>query len=406
MTPSLVVGTIIFTGFIFGRLAERIKLPRVTGYILAGILLNPRISNFMPGDFVKHTDLITNISLSFITFSIGGTLLYSRIKKLGKSIISITLCEAEFSFIAIVLGFLVIAPFFIHVPGTTFLTAIIPLCILIGSLGSPTDPTPVLAITHEYKASGKVTTTMLSAAAFDDALGLINYSLAIVIARVLIMHTGFSLYSTVLNPLIIIAASLILGVIFGFVFNVASGLAKGEPGGVLIVLVFGLLSLCFGAATLLGLDELLTTMTMGIVVVNFHPERDRIFEILRLYAEEIIFVLFFTLSAMHLNFSVLKTCFILVIFFAIFRTIGKILGVAVGAIIGRSSPEVRKYAAGGLIPHGGIVIGMALMIKQNPAFSAISDIILSVIIGATVVHELFGPIFAKLALKKAGEIKD
>ena len=404
MASVLIIGIIISTGFIFGKIAEKIKLPKVTGYILAGILLNPRVSGFMPEDFVRHTDLITNISLSFITFSIGGTLLYSHIKKLGKSIISITICEAEFAFLSIALGFMAVAPFFIHVPNSGWLITIVPLSILVGSLGAPTDPTPMLAIMHEYKAKGNVTTTILGAAAFDDALGLINYSLAIVIAKVLITHTSFDFKFTLVTPLAIIAGSLILGIFFGFIFNITSRFAKGEPGGVFIVLIFGLLSLCFGLATLLKLDELLATMTMGIIVVNFNPERDKIFNMLRLYAEEIIFVLFFTLSAMHLDFSILKTYFILVIFFAIFRTAGKVLGVLIGAGIGNSPKEVKKYTAGGLISHGGIVIGMALLIKQNPAFDSISDIILSVIIGATVIHELIGPICAEFALKKAKEI--
>lgn len=405
MQSILAIGVIVFTGFLLGEIATKFKLPKVTGYILAGILLNPHLFNFMPEDFVKHTSLITNISLSFITFSVGGTLLYSRIKKLGKGIFCITIFEAEFAFLAVTIGFLTIAPFFIHLPKATWFVTFIPLSILLGSLGSPTDPSATLAITQQYKAKGEVSSTIMGVAAFDDVLGIINYSLAVAIAEVFILHEHFSLHSSLLHPLTVIVGAIILGIVFGFVFNAISSFIKKETEGVFIVLILGLLSLCFGSATVLGVNELLATMTMGVIVVNYNAKREKIFKILERYVEELIFVLFFTLSGMHLDFSAFSSnFFILILVFVVFRAIGKVSGTAVGASLSKSSPMVKRYTAGGLIPQGGIVVGLALMMKQNPSFNTISDIIISIIIGSVVIHELIGPIFAKIALKKSGEI--
>ena len=404
MQSILIVGIIIFTGFVVGEIAAKIKLPRVTGYILAGILLNPGLLHLIPQDFVDHTSLVTNISLAFITFSVGGTLLFSHIKKLGKGILYITICEAEFAFMAIVIGFLVTTPFFIHRVDATWFTVFIPLSLLIGSLGSPTDPAATLAVAHEYRAKGDVSSTIMGVAALDDATGIINYSLAIAIAQVFILHQGFNLHSSLLNPLVVIVGAIILGIAFGFMFNLITSLMKKETEAGFIVLTLAFLALCFGLATLLGFDELLATMTMGITVVNYNSKRDKIFRILERYTEQLIFVLFFTLSGMHLNFSVLSTYYILVLLFVLFRTVGKVSGTVVGASISKSSPMVKKYVAGGLIPQGGIVVGLALMIKQNHAFDSISDTIISVVVGATVVHEILGPVLAKLALKKAGEL--
>jgi len=400
----LIVGIIIFTGFVVGELAAKIKLPKVTGYILAGILLNPGLFHFIPQDFVDHTSLVTNISLAFITFSVGGTLLFSRVRKLGKGILYITICEAEFAFMAIVVGFLVTMPFFIHRVGATWFTLFIPLSLLIGSLGSPTDPAATLAVAHEYRAKGEVSSTIMGVAALDDATGIINYSLAIAIAEVFILHQGFNVYSSVLSPLVAIGGALILGIAFGFILNLITSFIEKETEGIFIVLILAFLALCFGLATLLGFDELLATMAMGIMVVNYNSKRDKIFRILERYTEQLIFVLFFTLSGMHLNFSVLSTYYILVLLFVLFRTVGKVSGTMVGASISKSSLMVKRYAAGGLIPQGGIVVGLALMIKQNHAFDSISDIIISVVVGATIVHEIVGPIFSKIALKKAGEL--
>jgi len=401
----LIVGIIIFTGFVFGELVAKIKLPKVTGYILAGILLNPGLFGFISRDFVDHTAVATNICLAFITFSVGGTLLLSRVKKLGKGILCITVCEAEFSFLTIVIGFLAVTPFLIHGVGASWFATFIPLSLLIGSLGSPTDPAATLAVAHQYGAKGEVSSTIMGVAALDDATGIMNYSLAIAVASVLILGQGFDVYSSLLNPLIVIVGAVMLGIAFGFVFNFITRSMKRQSEGVFIVLILALLTLCFGMATLLGLDELLATMSMGVLVVNCNPERDKIFKILERYTEQLIFVLFFTLSGMHLDFSVLSSYYVLVLLFFLLRTLGKVTGTMLGASISKSSPMVKKYAAGGLIPQGGIVVGLALMLKQNHAFDSISDIIISVIVGATILHEIVGPIFLKKALKKAGEIK-
>lgn len=402
----LFVGIIVFTGFIFGEIATIIKLPKVTGYILAGILLNPSLLGVVPKNFIVHTDLVTNIALSFITFSVGGTLLYSRIRTLGKSIFSITVFEAECAFIVVTIGFVIFTPLILHLEHANMLSVYLPVSLLLGSLASPTDPSATLAVIHQYKAKGSVSSTIMGVAAFDDALGIINYSIATALSLILIKQTGISLQSSVWNPLFVIFGAVTLGIIFGIIFNFLTRLTKKETEGVLIVLILSILSLCFGVSKILGVDELLATMTMGVAVVNFNPNREKIFKILERYTEELIFVLFFTISGMHLQFSVLAQSIFLVLLFVIFRASGKFLGTAVGGAISKSPTIIRKYAAGGLIPQGGIVIGLALLLRQNPAFVTISDTIISVIIGATVIHEIVGPIFAKTALKKAGEISN
>ncbi|PIQ90020.1 MAG: sodium:proton exchanger, partial [Candidatus Omnitrophica bacterium CG11_big_fil_rev_8_21_14_0_20_42_13] len=405
MDSILIVGIIIFTGFIFGEIAIKFRIPKVTGYILAGIFLNPGLFKIVPEDFVDHTGLITNLSLSLITFSVGGVLLYSRIKKQGKAIIYITIFEAQAAFIAVAAGFMIVAPFFLHLPGSTWLTTIVPVSLLIAALASPTDPSATLAVAHEYKAKGAVSSTIMGAAAFDDALGIINYSLATIIAGTLISHEVFSVYSSLIKPLIVIGGAVFCGISFGILFNKISSSIRKQTEGVLIVLIAAFLSLCFGVAAILGFDELLATMTMGIVVVNFNDNSSRIFAMLERYTEELVFVLFFTLSGMHLNFRVLMGSLALVLLFVFFRVVGKIVGTGIGAALSQAPSVVKKYTAWGLIPQGGIVIGLALMMKQDHSFDAISDIIISVTIGASVIHELIGPLLAKMALEKAGEIK-
>jgi len=405
MSSVLILGLIVLLGFISGEAARKVGLPKVTGFILAGIVLNPRLTHIVPMDFASHTDIVINVALAFITFEVGGTLHYSKIKKLGKGITFITFFEGEFAFLMTAVGIALLAPFFVHIEGATWLAVFIPVGLLMGSLASPTDPSATLAVVHEYKAKGPVTSTIMGVAALDDTLGIINYSIAVALASVLAVHQNLDLFTSVVSPAYQIFGAIGLGVAVGFIFNLLTVLLSRENEGVLIVAILAMLTLCFGTSTLIGVDELLATMTAGAVVVNFNPKKEKVFRMLERYTEELIFVLFFTMSGMQLDFAVFFSHLPLVLFFVIFRTSGKISGAVTGAAAANAPPKVKKYVWGGLIPQGGIVIGLALLIKQNPAFAAFSDIIISIIIGATVVHELVGPVISKTMLKSAGEIK-
>jgi len=404
MPLILIVGIIIFIGFICAEIAKAFGLPKVTGYILGGVLLNPDLIKIIPSDFVEHTDLITTISLSFITFSVGGTLLWQNIKKLGKTIISITFFEAEIAFLAVFIGFVFCLPYFTNIAGATMLKVFIPLSLLLAALASPTDPSATLAVVHEYKAKGKVSSTIMGVAAMDDVFGIINYSFAVIIISGVLTNKSISLFGSIYQPLLMICLSILLGILFGIIFNLITNFFRKETQGSLIVVIFAMLFVCFGTSRWLGLDELLSTMIMGIIVVNFNSSKTTIFNMLERYTEEFIFALFFTLSGMHLNFSTLSSSLILILIFVVLRSLGKILGTNIGSRVSKADNNIRKFTAGGLIPQGGIVVGLALLISQNQLFSEISQIVMNVIIGSTVIHEFIGPITAKLALKKAKEI--
>lgn len=405
MHPLIIIGAVIFLGLLLGEVAFKMRLPKITGYILAGIVFNPQFLHIIPRDISGHSGIITTLALSFITFSVGGTLFYPRIKNLGKGIVYITVLEAEFAFLAVIAGFLIFSPIYVKIPQATLPAVFLPLALLMGVLASPTDPSATLAVIHEYKARGPVSSTIMGVAAMDDIMGILNYSVGISIAGALVMHNKLNAYSFLWEPLLSILGAVVIGALFGFVFNIFTGIFKREAEGFFIVLIFSLLPLCFGITNLLRCAELLAIMAMGIVVVNFNPKKDKIFRVLERYTEELVFVIFFAIGGMQLDFSVLRTYFPLVLVFIAFRLAGKIAGTLSGALLSKSGPKVTKYTAGGLVPQGGIVIGLALLIKQNPAFSGIADIIVSIAIGTAVIQELIGPVISELALKMAGEIR-
>jgi len=399
----LATGLAIMLGYVLGELVRKLGLPRVSGYIVAGLLLNPGITGFVSSSFVDSMGTTTDFSLAILTFAIGGTLAFGPLKELGKKIIFIALGEAQLSAFLVMAGCLVTLPFLLPEAGG-FWTVTAPLAVLLGALASPTDPSATLAVVRQYKAKGMVTFSIMASAALDDALGILNYSLGIVVALVLITHHVEGI-GTILEPLIAIGGALGLGVISGLAFRFAPKWLRGENDGLHIALLLGILGLCYGVSAMFNLDQLLATMAMGMTVVNTsqRQERHHVFHLLEESIEPIVFIVFFTVSGMLLDVAVLIQYMPVVLVFVLFRSVGKLVGANVGARLGKASRNVRRYAGWGLIPQGGIVIGLALLAQQEPALAPISHILLNVIIGATVIHELIGPLTAKIAIMKSGE---
>lgn len=407
MQPMLIIGFIVFGGYLFGCLGNRLGLPRVTGYIVAGIALNPSVSHLIPANFVQHTDLLVNIMLCFITFSVGGTLSLKALRKEGRTILTLTLLEAEGAFLFVSIGFFVLLLLLGRHFGIQGPLASLALAVLLGSLASPTDPSATLAVAHEYRARGPVISTIMGVAAFDDALGIINYSVAVAIAAsVMTGNGGLSLWGIVVSPLWTILLSLALGAAFGLLLDLVSrpSMKNGQYGQI-TVLMLGTLALCFGTSSLLGADELLATMTMGAVIVNRSPWQDKIFDILGSYLEELVFILFFVVSCMHLDLNGLKAGLLFIPFFIALRAAGKILGIRLGCNLINAPETLSCFVPLGLIPQGGIVVGLALLMRQHHLLGDMGPIVLGIIIGATIVHELVGPLLARRTLTKAGEIR-
>ncbi len=406
MDTTFIVGLILITGFLFGKTAERWGLPKASGYILAGVALNPGISPVIPATFPDLTEPVTNICLAFITFEVGGSLSLEKIKKLGRGIMSITFFESVTAFVFVVVGFYLLLTFFNSFWGSGLDALwVLPFSMLIGSLAAPTDPSATLAVSHEYHARGMVSDTIMGVAAFDDAMGMILYSVSGAVALSLVAGGDVSFWPVSGAFAAEIAVSLGVGFVFGYLFNQLTRYFDLSNEAQFIVILLGLMALCFGVSDRLNGDPLLSTMSLGFIIVNYNQRQEMIFNVLERYTEELIFIFFFTISGMHLVFSSLVQGSLLIGLFVILRAAGKFSGTRLGAKITHMPDRIKKYTAWGLIPQGGIVIGLALAVRKEPAFSGFSDLLLGVIMGATIIHELVGPLLAKVTLKRAGEIK-
>ena len=230
----LTFGVMLLFGYLGGWVANLFNLPKVTGYITAGILLEPGFFGVLPDAFIEHSDIISNFALCIISYAIGGTLQYSKIKELGKTLVVMTLFESIVTFLFVTIGLYFAIPLMVKILGIDLKPLyFFPLALMAGALASPTDPTPTLAVKEEYKADGPVTTTILGIGAFDDALGIINFSLAMAICTALLGSGITNLSQTILSPLLDIVLSILNGLVLGGFLVIAAKRVKDK--GVMIV---------------------------------------------------------------------------------------------------------------------------------------------------------------------------
>ncbi len=402
MNGILSIGILIFVGYLFGELASKIKLPKISGYILAGVLLNPSLFGIMSEKFVDNTDMLLSMSLSVITFSIGASLSGKSLKASGRTILSLTVLESLFAFLSVFVFMFLSLNYVFHIFDSFYINLAV--SFVLASMAAPTDPSATIAVIYEYNARGKVSSTMLEIAAFDDIMGIIIYTLVVAAASFFLGDSDIAFTHTLLEMLINIGGAIGIGVVVGLIFNYMVKLFKKDTEGTLIVLTIGLILLSYGVSDYFGFEALLSTITLGAMVKNFNPIEGKIFKLIERYTDELIFVVFFTLSGLHLELSAVSGSLAIIMIYIISRVIGKFSGIYIGSSMFHTDANIKKYTAGGLIPQGGIVIGLALLIAKNPVFSEVGSFIVGVVIGAALIHEIIGPIASKFSLKKAGEI--
>ncbi len=401
----LYFGIIIISGYFLSVFAKKIGFPQIVGYLAAGILLNPQSFSIIPTDFLKITDTVTNFCLAFITFEIGSNFSVAELKKTGKKFFSLAFFEAFSAFILLFIVFFVLSMYILPL-STEGIAAAAAFSLILASLGAPTDPSATLAVIHEYKAKGQVTNTILGAAAFDDIVTLVLFSLSVSISQTILGSQGFSVLHITYAILYKITGAVFTGLVFGFVVNKLTVFLAVSDKKSLLILFLASLSLTYGLSEYLGFDELFSTLALGFVIRNFNKSEKKIIDITENGLEDLIFLIFFVFSAMHFNFDTITGVIILLIFaFILTRFFGKYLGMKIGTTLLKMSPNVKKYAFGGLIPQGGIVLGLSLIITQNHYFKDFSNLLVGIIMGATIIHEFIGPFVSKLVLEKAEELK-
>ena len=399
--PSLAFGIMAAVGIIGGLLANKAKFPRITGYIIVGVILSPSMLHLVSREAVDSWDIVTTIILAVIGYSIGGSLRLESIRKLGSSVLWITVAETVGALLAVTLMVAFIGSAVLNLADSSFLHGYLPVALVIGAAVCPAAPAVTLAVIRELRAKGPLTTNLLAVVALDDALGVIIFAIVLGVAQPLVNGGGGVAVSEMLGvPFLEIVKSLGVGAGLGFALIGMSKIIKSRK--LLLALVIGMLMLCVGLVSILGISVILGSMVIGFVVRNRMPKmlEDEPFAVVE-GIEDFIFAIFFVLSGMHFDLAVIKTAGILAAIIFAGRFLGKYLGVRVSAQLTRAPETVKKYLSFALMPEAGVTIGLALLAKE--AFPSMGSVLLSGILASVIINELVAPPLTKYAIVKAGE---
>lgn len=387
MNTILSLGIISITSIIVAKLLKKLKLPSVTGYLLAGLLLGPSILGIINQDSIKELSFISDLALGLIAFHIGESFEIRQIKKLAKSVITITFFQAFITVIVVFIALLIFTKDFAF-------------SIVIAAISAATAPAATIMVIKEYKARGSLTDTLISVVALDDLVCIILFSISTAIAQIA-LSGNLSVVEAILPPTIEIFGSFIVGGVIGFVI---SYFVNTKSNLELIALFpMTLILLAVGISIKFHLSSLLTCVTIGAVVSNISPISHKIFDNVEFLSTH-IYLLFFTLSGMTLDLGVILSLGIIGIVYLIARSIGKISGAYVGGVITKAEPKIKNNLGFGLLPQAGVAIGLATVSASS--FPTMGTKILNLIMAAVFVYELIGPVLTKHILIKSGEAQE
>lgn len=380
-----ILALMLIGGLLFSRVAKILHLPNVTGYLFAGLIIGPFMLGLIPESITENMNIISDIALGFIAFSIGSEFKISYFKRVGVTPIVIAFFEA---FLAV-----------IFVDTCLILIGVdTPFALVLGSIAAATAPAATVMVIKQYKAKGPVTETLLSVVAIDDAIALVLFGLSVAIAKS-ITTSGTSILESVMIPLWEISFSIIGGLVLGFILTLLSRLFESRGNRLSLTVAFILLAI-FLSNQYDG-SALLMVMSLSAMYANLYKNVDTIMELTE-RATPPIYILFFVLSGSHLDLSILPSVGLIGIIYIVVRVFGKYIGAYFGAVITHAEKNIRVYLGPALIPQAGVAIGLTFVAQT--VVPEYGSSIRAIILCATLVYELIGPAITKISLEKAGEI--
>ncbi len=377
----------MLVGIMGGKVARIFKLPNVSGYLVAGLFLGPSFFKFISSYDMESFSVINELALAAIAFSIGNEFVIKDMLKLGKTIVIITLAEVIGAVVIVftVMYYLLNQPFAFS--------------IVIASMSAATAPAATLLVIRQFKAHGPLTKTILPVVALDDVFGIIVFGIAMALAKLSRGQQDFSVVQILSGLVIEIGGSILLGLVMGLILALIAKQSSNRDELQAATLMS--IGISTGISIVLGLSPLLTCIVMGTMIVNISKKSRRVFNSIDDFISP-VYILFFTLAGASLDLSILISVGFIGFAYVLARAGGKMLGAWSGAKIMKANPMVTKYLGLGLLPQGGISIGLLVLVRQQlPEFAvAIGTIIMF----SVLIYEVTGPIFAKLAIQKAGEI--
>ena len=408
----LSISIALLAGLLMTRAFKPLKLPSVTAYLIAGILIGPycvgRLGieglGFNSHEAVSALSLVSDVALGFIAFSIGNEFRLSDLKKTGKQAFVIGVFQALVATL-----FVDIALFLVHLIMPDKLT--IPQVIILGAIATATAPAATLMVVRQYKAKGPLTDLLLPIVALDDAVGLIVFAVSFGIAKTMISG-NLDLVSIIVNPIVEIVCSLTLGAIMGWILTQLEKMFNSNTNRLNMTIAFVFLTVAlsmldFHIGTVhISFSSLLVCMMLGTIFCNICPLSHDLMEKSDKWTSPLL-ALFFVISGAELELNVFADWAIVVVgvVYILFRCLGKYFGTLLSAKATKCSQEICKYLGITLFPQAGVALGMCAIVAASAEVGAQGALVRNITLFAVLIYELVGPLLTRQALTAAGDIK-
>lgn len=409
MKELLNISVAMFAGLMLTRLGNKFRLPDVTAYLVAGVLIGPSLLGglnilglgFHSFEELETLGVISDMALGFIAFSIGNEFRLSQLRETGRQALVVGILQAVITTLIVdcaLLGVHFLFPAVLSIPAA----------ITLGAIAAATAPAATLMVVRQYKAKGKLTDLLLPIVALDDAVGLILFAVSFGVARAL-GSGSVDIYGVLVNPLLEILCSLLLGALAGFVLSKLEPIFHSNRNRVAMSISFvfltvalSMLKLPAGKATI-GFSSLLVCMMLGSVFCNLCPLSDEIMHNADRWSAPLL-VLFFVISGAELELGVFaRLSSVLVgLVYIVSRSLGKYFGARESSRMVGCDKKVVDYLGVTLLPQAGVALGMCVTASQLPGDG---PMIRNIVLFAVLIYELLGPVATKWALTKAGDIQ-
>ena len=412
MSILLSVSVALLAGLLMTRLFKPFKLPDVTAYLIAGVLIGPYCIGalgidgfgFSSMQAVEALGLIAEVALGFIAFSIGSEFRLEELKKTGKQAFVIGIVQALVATLFVDLALLGVH---FMMPDKLSIAQLL----VLGAIATATAPAATLMVVRQYKAKGPLTKLLLPIVALDDAVGLIVFAVSFGIAKTL-LSGQVDLVSIIVNPLMEILCSLVLGAIMGWVLTQLEKMFHSNTNRLNMTIAFVFLTVALSMLDFhigqvhISFSSLLVCMMLGTVFCNICPLSHDLMERSDKWTSPLL-AIFFVISGAELELSVFLDVAIVGIgvVYIIFRCLGKYFGSLAGAKWTKCEPQICKYLGVTLFPQAGVALGMCSIVGNSAEFGEAGIIIRNITLFAVLIYELFGPLMTRQALMSAGEIK-
>ena len=411
MEILLMISVALFAGLMMTRLMNIFRLPDVTAYLVAGVLIGPCVLGrlgingigFTSFEAVDSLGLISDVALGFIAFAIGHEFRLSALKETGKQAVIIGILQA-----VITTALVDVVLVTIHFMKPELLS--LPAAITLGAIAAATAPAATLMVVRQYKAHGPVTDVLLPVVALDDAVGLAIFAVSFGAAQSM-QNSNADALSLIVEPVLEIVFSLALGTIVGLFLTWIERYFHSNRNRIALITGSLILTVALSRLTFdigrfhVGFSSLLVCMMLGTVFCNLCPLSEELMNSADKWSNPVL-ILFFVLSGAALQFQVFGSIAVILIgvIYILARSVGKYVGAKISANIAKSPEVVKKYLGITLLPQAGVALGMCTTAAR--VLGSDGNLIRNIILFAVLVYELIGPTLTKIALTKAGDITE